>query len=105
MFKLKMSNCVTRVLCFCCCRPTRLEERIKIGQELVEKELDVSYLLKRLHVLEGIAKETLTPTQWSKKWRAYEKLKINDDSAVSNLDVSEKFIMSESQEKVNGTKP
>ena len=76
MLKLKMSNCVTRVLCFCCCRPTRLEERIKIGQELVEKELDVSYLLKRLHVLEGIAKETLTPTQWSTKWLAYAKLKI-----------------------------
>ena len=105
MLKLKMSNCVTRVLCFCCCRPTRLEERIKIGQELVEKELDVSYLLKRLHVLEGIAKETLTPVQWSTKWLAYEKLKICDDSAVFDLDVSEKNLLSQTREKVNDIKP
>ena len=100
-----MSNCVTRVLCFCCCRPTRLEERIKIGQELVEKELDVSYLLKRLHVLEGIAKETLTPTQWSTKWRAYAKLKICDNSGVSDLAVPEKYLMSETRAKVNYIKP
>ena len=67
MLKLKMSNCVASVLCFRWCRPNRLEERIKIGQELVVKELNVSYLLKRLHVLEDIAKETLTLVQWATK--------------------------------------
>ena len=76
--QIKLTNCFTRFLCFCCCRSTMLEDRIKIGREIVQKELDVSFLLKRLHVLEGIAKETLSLAQWTSKWKTYEKPKLSE---------------------------
>ena len=77
MTKIKLSNPLTRFLCFCCCKRNRLEDRIKIGQSIVQKELDISFLLKRLRVLEGIAKEKLSATQWIIKWRTYEKVKLD----------------------------
>ena len=76
--RIKLTNSFTRLLCFCCCRSTLLEDRVKIGREIVQNELDVSFLLKRLHVLEGIAKETLSPAQWTSKWNTYEKLKLSE---------------------------
>ena len=75
--RMKLTNWFTRWLCFCCCKSTRLEDRIKIGREMIENELDVSFLLKRLHVLEGIAKETLSSAQWTSKRKTYEKLRLN----------------------------
>ena len=57
---LKMSNCLTQKLCFCCCKPTRLQHKVKQRQELMENELEVANLLKRLRIVEGVVKENLS---------------------------------------------
>ena len=88
MTKIKLSNPLTRFLCFCCCKRNRLEDRIKIGQSIVQKELDISFLLKRLRVLEGIAKEKLSATQWIIKWRTYEKVKLDGRNSPHPVDLS-----------------
>ena len=30
--RIKLTNCLPRFLCFCCCRPTMLEDRVKLGR-------------------------------------------------------------------------
>ena len=45
-------------------------------------------MLKRLRVLEGIAKEKLSATQWILKWRTYEKVKLDGRNSPHPVDLS-----------------
>lgn len=44
----------------------------------MNEELDVTFLLKRLRVLEHAVKDSLTPAQWQSKWTTFEQIKITE---------------------------
>ena len=80
MLKRKMSNAMTQKLCFCCCKPTRKLQRITQGQKLVEDELHITLLLKRLRIVEGAVKESLSKNQWDKKRLDYGTIKLLEEN-------------------------
>lgn len=45
MLRLKLTCGLSQLLCACCCRDSQVDRRIRKGQQMVEKELDVSFLL------------------------------------------------------------
>jgi len=81
--KLKKLYIVSkRLLCRFCCRfcskQTRREQRIKLGEEIVNNELDVTVFLKRFRTVEGILKEKFSKAEWTVKEKAYCVIKIPD---------------------------
>ena len=92
--KLYWRCCVTRWLCFPCCRESKFDRRVKQGAALVNQELDITQLLRRLHVIESAFRDTMSPDQWRAKWESYEKIQLpegepndeNDDAGSKEKD-------------------
>lgn len=90
--KMKWKCCLTKFFCRCCCKENRLEHRVRLAKQLVNQELDVTFLLKRLRVLENTVKEMVTPDQWSQKWAAFSQVKLTERQDQSANQTGEKDI-------------
>lgn len=56
---------------FCCLRMDKKKRILAQNYNQLEKEIQVSYILKQLRVVKNVAKETMSPSEWRRAFAKY----------------------------------